>query len=219
MQPAIRGALATCVLAASAAHALTVVADPANPGQYSATFQGGHSVADTYADVFDFMSPVDGTLTFTFQAQLLPIQSSPGLAPFVGVLFFAYQVSETPPITFANPLSQPVRVVGPLPITQGPHVLTLGVSVIPSPFPELQVSTDYSGTIVITPTPIPEPETWLLMASGLLTGLAYRGRRTTTARGTWPSSSATSPTRASARKALGSVNESDSRWKRSTWIS
>jgi len=62
MQPAIRGALATCVLAASAAHALTVVADPANPGQYSATFQGGHSVADTYADVFDFMSPVDGTL-------------------------------------------------------------------------------------------------------------------------------------------------------------
>jgi len=180
MQSAIRGALAAGVLAASAAtHALTVVPDPAIPGQYSATFQGGHSVGDTYADVFDFVSPVDGTLTFTFQAQLLPIQSSPGLAPFVGVLFFAYQVSGTPPVTFANPLSQPVRIVGPLPITQGPHVLTLGVSVIPSPFPELQVSTNYNGTIVITASPIPEPETWLLMVSGLLVGFGHKGRWTT----------------------------------------
>ena len=181
MQSAIRGALATCALAASAAtHALTVVPDPAIPGQYSATFQGGHSVGDTYADVFDFVSPVDGTLTFTFQAQLLPIQLSPGAVPFVGVLFFAYQVSGTPPVTFENPLNQLLpRVVGPLPITQGPHVLTLGVGVVPSTIPELQISTNYSGTIVINASPIPEPETWLLMVSGLLVGFGYKGRRTT----------------------------------------
>ena len=52
----------------------------------------------------------------------------------------------------------------------GPQVLTLGVSVVPSPIPDLQISTNYSGTIVINAPPIPEPETWLLMASGLLAG-------------------------------------------------
>ena len=59
------------------------------------------------------------------------------------------------------------------------HVLTLGESVIPSPFPELQVSTNYNGTIVITASPIPEPETWLLMVSGLLVGFGHKGRWTT----------------------------------------
>ena len=180
MQSAIRGALATCLLAASAAHALTVVPDPVIPGQYSATFEGLHSRADTFVDTFDFVSPVDGTLAFTFQAQLLPLQLSPGLAPFVGVLFFAYQLSGGPPVTFENPLSQPLpRVVGPLPITQGPHVLTIGVAVIPSTIPEVQVSTNYTGTIVINASPIPEPATWLLMVSGLLVGFGYKGRRTT----------------------------------------
>ena len=182
MQSAIRSALAACVLAASAAHALTVVPDPVVQGQYSATFEGLHSRADTFVDTFDFVSPVDGTLTFTFQAQLLPIQLSPSLAPFVGVLFFGYQLSGGPPVIFENPLSQPLpRVVGPLPITQGPYVLTIGVAVIPSTIPEVQVSTNYSGTIVINASPIPEPETWLLMLSGLLAGFAYLGRRTTTA--------------------------------------
>ena len=183
MHASIRRALVVAAFTAAAspaAHALTVVPDPAIPGQYSATFEGGHAFG-TFADVFDFVSPVDGTLTFTFQAQLLPIQLSPGAAPFVGVLFYAYQLSGRPPVTFEDPFNQRLTGgVGPLPITQGPQVLTLGVSVVPSPIPDLQISTNYSGTIVINASPIPEPETWLLMASGLLAGFGYRGRRTTT---------------------------------------
>lgn len=82
-----------------------------------------HTVPNSYADTFDFVSPTDGLLSVTLH--------SPIFTGSVGIGFFAYQLSGSPAVTLPSP--QADVDLGPFPISAGPHTLTVGVGVFLAP--------------------------------------------------------------------------------------
>jgi len=156
--------LAASALAYFSAEAITVVPLHVGEGQYFVEFEVPHDRPDAFADMFDFVSPIDGLLTVTLDSTFVA-----GL----GTYFFGYQVNANPVVLFDSNLRPDAVTIGPVPIVAGPQRVTVGVAVFP-PTPGADIPTDYSGSIAINAPPIPEPGTWLLMSVGLL---AFTARR------------------------------------------
>jgi hypothetical protein len=161
---------AALALSASAAWAqnFTLLPDPTVPGRYSATFEEGHSSAGTFADTFTFASPVAGFFSFALDS-LQPVGTA-------GVYFQGYELNGASPTFFDN---TPSRVsIGRLPIVAGPQSLLIGGVAAPALRPRTEVSAGYTATLTVdAASPIPEPQTWLLIAGGLLAVGAVAQRR------------------------------------------
>jgi len=165
MRQLIRGVvLAAAALAYLSAEAITIVPIQVGEGKYSVAFEVPHDRSDAFADMFEFVSPIDGLLTVTLDSTFIA-----GL----GTYFFGYQVNANPVVIFDSNLRSDDVTIGPVPIVAGPQHVTVGVAVFP-PTPGADIPTDYSGSIAINAPPIPEPGTWLLMSVGLL---AFTARR------------------------------------------
>ena len=165
MRQLIRGVvLAAAALAYLSAEAITIVPIQVGEGKYSVAFEVPHDRSDAFADMFEFVSPIDGFLTVTLDSTFIA-----GL----GTYFFGYQVNANPVVIFDSNLRSDDVTIGPVPIVAGPQHVTVGVAVFP-PTPGADIPTDYSGSIAINALPIPEPGTWLLMSVGLL---AFTARR------------------------------------------
>jgi hypothetical protein len=161
----IRGVvLAAAALAYLSAEAITIVPIQVGEGKYSVAFEVPHDRSDAFADMFEFVSPIDGFLTVTLDSTFIA-----GL----GTYFFGYQVNANPVVIFDSNLRSDDVTIGPVPIVAGPQHVTVGVAVFP-PTPGADIPTDYSGSIAINALAIPEPETWLLMSVGLLALTARR---------------------------------------------
>jgi hypothetical protein len=167
MSPAIKAAVAAVAISVvTFAHGLTVVPDPLVQGEYSASFQGAHTLAGSFADRYDFESPVEGLLTISLDSAT-PVGTA-------GVSFSGYQLDEGPVVLTDGAAVS--LVIGPLPLSQGPKTLTLGIVAAPALTARDPAATSYSGTIFINALPIPEPATWLTMVVGLLVFASYVGR-------------------------------------------
>ena len=165
MRQLIRGVvLAAAALAYLSAEAITIVPIQVGEGKYSVAFEVPHDRSDAFADMFEFVSPIDGFLTVTLDSTFIA-----GL----GTYFFGYQVNANPVVLFDSNLRSDDVTIGPVPIVAGPQHVTVGVAVFP-PTPGADIPTDYSGSIAINALPIPEPGTWLLMSVGLLAFIARR---------------------------------------------
>ena len=165
MRQLIRGVvLAAAALAYLSAEAITIVPIQVGEGKYSVAFEVPHDRSDAFADMFEFVSPIDGFLTVTLDSTFIA-----GL----GTYFFGYQVNANPVVIFDSNLRSDDVTIGPVPIVAGPQHVTVGVAVFP-PTPGADIPTDYSGSIAINALPIPEPGTWLLMSVGLLASTARR---------------------------------------------
>ena len=165
MRQLIRGVvLAAAALAYLSAEAITIVPIQVGEGKYSVAFEVPHDRSDAFADMFEFVSPIDGFLTVTLDSTFIA-----GL----GTYFFGYQVNANPVVLFDSNLRPDDVTIGPVPIVAGPQRVTVGVAVFP-PTPGADIPTDYSGSIAINALAIPEPETWLLMSVGLLALTARR---------------------------------------------
>ena len=165
MRQLIRGVvLAAAALAYLSAEAITIVPIQVGEGKYSVAFEVPHDRSDAFADMFEFVSPIDGLLTVTLDSTFIA-----GL----GTYFFGYQVNANPVVIFDSNLRSDDVTIGPVPIVAGPQHVTVGVAVFP-PTPGADIPTDYSGSIAINALAIPEPETWLLMSVGLLALTARR---------------------------------------------
>ena len=165
MRQLIRGVvLAAAALAYLSAEAITIVPIQVGEGKYSVAFEVPHDRSDAFADMFEFVSPIDGFLTVTLDSTFIA-----GL----GTYFFGYQVNANPVVIFDSNLRSDDVTIGPVPIVAGPQHVTVGVAVF-SPTPGADIPTDYSGSIAINALAIPEPETWLLMSVGLLALTARR---------------------------------------------
>jgi len=165
MRQLIRGVvLAAAALAYLSAEAITIVPIQVGEGKYSVAFEVPHDRSDAFADMFEFVSPIDGFLTVTLDSTFIA-----GL----GTYFFGYQVNANPVVLFDSNLRPDDVTIGPVPIVAGPQHVTVGVAVFP-PTPGADIPTDYSGSIAINALAIPEPETWLLMSVGLLALTARR---------------------------------------------
>ena len=165
MRQLIRGVvLAAAALAYLSAEAITIVPIQVGEGKYSVAFEVPHDRSDAFADMFEFVSPIDGFLTVTLDSTFIA-----GL----GTYFFGYQVNANPVVIFDSNLRSDDVTIGPVPIVAGPQHVTVGVAVFP-PTPGADIPTDYSGSIAINAPPIPEPGTWLLMSVGLLAFIARR---------------------------------------------
>jgi hypothetical protein len=165
MRQLIRGVvLAAAALAYLSAEAITIVPIQVGEGKYSVAFKVPHDRSDAFADMFEFVSPIDGFLTVTLDSTFIA-----GL----GTYFFGYQVNANPVVIFDSNLRSDDVTIGPVPIVAGPQHVTVGVAVFP-PTPGADIPTDYSGSIAINALAIPEPETWLLMSVGLLALTARR---------------------------------------------
>jgi hypothetical protein len=132
-------------------------------GLYSVSFERDHVLAGTFADRFSFVSPVEGFFSFELHSR--------GPLPTSGTLFGGYQFSGGPVLTFRDfpspGFSQPddVAIEG-IPVDAGPQLLLVEVVAAPGLPPRTEVSAGYTGTFSVTA--VPEPQTWLLMALGLL---------------------------------------------------
>ena len=165
MRQLIRGVvLAAAALAYLSAEAITIVPIQVGEGKYSVAFEVPHDRSDAFADMFEFVSPIDGFLTVTLDSTFIA-----GL----GTYFFGYQVNANPVVIFDSNLRSDDVTIGPVPIVAGPQHVTVGVAVFP-PTPGADIPPDYSGSIAINALAIPEPETWLLMSGGLLALTARR---------------------------------------------
>ena len=167
---AIFAALLLAVSTVAAAVTVTLNPDPLLQGQYSASFSVMHTVPNSYADTFDFVSPIDGLLSVTLHSPAFIGAGSNS----VGIGFFAYQLSGSLAVNLPSP--QADVTIGPFPISAGPHTLTVGVGVFLAPPGTAPAPTTYTGTLSVAALPIPEPETWLLMSVGLL-AVAMRRKR------------------------------------------
>ena len=156
---------AASVSAFGFAHALTVVPDPLVAGQYSASFEGTHTLASTFADRYEFASPVEGLLTVVLDSAT-PVGTA-------GVSFTGYQLDEGPIVS--TDAQQVHLVIGPLAVFPGSDVLTLGIVAAPALTARAPATTSYNGTLYIHALPVPEPATWLTMVVGI-TALASSRR-------------------------------------------
>jgi hypothetical protein len=150
--------VAALALSASAALAqdLTLLPDPTVPGRYSVSFEKGHALAGTFADTFNFVSPIDGFFSFTLDS-MTPL-------PTAGVVFEGYEIGGGPVVLFNSFLSH-VTIDG-IQIVAGPNSLLIGGVAAPALPPRTQVSAGYTGTFTVNV--VPEPQIWLLMGAGLL---------------------------------------------------
>ena len=156
MRTPVCAALAALALSASAiAQPIPVILNPVTPDRYSATFEGSHTSAGNFADRYDFVSPVDGLISITLDSITFGALS---------VAFQGYQLTSSP-VVFLGGASH--AIIGPLPISAGTQLLTIGLQAAPPLAPDSPALTSYTGQIVINALAIPEPETWLLMMAGL----------------------------------------------------
>ena len=82
MRQLIRGVvLAAAALAYLSAEAITIVPIQVGEGKYSVAFEVPHDRSDAFADMFEFVSPIDGFLTVTLDSTFIA-----GL----GTYFFGY---------------------------------------------------------------------------------------------------------------------------------
>jgi hypothetical protein len=136
------------------------VADPEVAGRYSISFETHHGFAGAFADSYVFEPPINGFFSATFDSTV-----ASGLE---GVYFQAYQLngelSSVPAGTF------PEHLVLDRIQTSGPQQLTLYGVAAPALVPRTPTTGDYTGTITLDAfiVPVPEPQTWLLVAAGLL---------------------------------------------------
>lgn len=158
MPPKRLALAAALALSTSAALALdvTLLPDPTVTGRYAVSFEMSHGNAGSFADTFNIVSPVDGFLSFSLDS-VEPVGTS-------GVFFQGYQVNGGQIIFFNNVPSH--VTIDSIPITAGPQSLLVGGVAAPGATPRTPVSAGYTGTIAVGA--IPEPQTWLLMAGGLL---------------------------------------------------
>ena len=145
--------------------AVTVILQPTADGQFTGSFQGAHSAAGNLVDRYEFVSPLNGFLSFTLDSAA-PIGTA-------GVAFLGYGLSSGPGLVlFSN--STPDVAVGPLPIPAGDVQLSIGFNAAPALVPDAPASTSYTGTLTVSALAIPEPETWLLLSVGLLALTVWR---------------------------------------------
>jgi hypothetical protein len=165
-------------LAASPAAAidLAVVPSANNPDFYTGQFQAQFFESGEHIPTWQFVSPVPGTLSFE-------LVISGGSVQFEG-----YQFDRGPVVFFGvNGLPAPSNpVVTGIPIVSGPHELLVGYRAAPQLPPRVATTGGIAGTLTIVSS-IPEPETWILLAAGLLMTAAASVRKTRDAR--WRSES------------------------------
>jgi hypothetical protein len=149
-------ALAGLVGSGHAQTIVTLAPSPTVAGQYQASFESDHGLAGTFADTFSFVSPVNGTFSFVLDS-LQPVATS-------GVVFDGYEFNGGPNVFFNGERSN--VQVGPLPVLVGPQLLLIGGVAAPALTPRTPVTAGYTGTFTVQA--IPEPQTWLLLAGGLL---------------------------------------------------
>lgn len=171
MRPTAISLLAALTLSASAALAqsggsVTFLPDPTVAGRYTATFEATHLSAGAFVDVYDLVPPVDGFLSFS-------LDSVGPLGP-AGAFFQGYQLNGGP-ITFFDNSQSHVTVEG-IQFAGGQSLLIAGVAA-PAEVPRQPVTAQYIATFTVDA--VPEPQTWLLMAGGLLAlGAVATPRRT-----------------------------------------
>jgi hypothetical protein len=149
--------LAALLLSASAAFAVEVVItpDPFVPNQYLGRFDESFVESGLHIPTWEFVSPVDGTLTFTLQA------SGP-------VQFIGYQFDHGPVTGFFTFTGHDPFVTG-IPVDAGPHSLLVGYQAAPQLPPRMPATGGFTGQITIEAlAPVPEPQTWLVLLAGLL---------------------------------------------------
>ena len=156
---------ATALAACGSVGAVTVNLQPSADGQLTGSFQGAHSAAGNLVDRYEFVSPLNGLLSFTLDSA-----APTGTA---GVAFLGYGLSSGPGLVLFSS-SNPHVAVGPLAIPAGDVQLSIGFNAAPALIPDAPASTSYSGTLTISALAIPEPETWLLMSVGLLAVMGVR---------------------------------------------
>jgi hypothetical protein len=141
---------------ASAALAVDVVIfpHPFASDQYLGKFDASFSEAGLFIPTWDFVSPVDGSLSFTLRAT--------GAVQFIG-----YQFDHGPVTSFTTFTGNDPLVTG-IPVGAGPHSLLVGYQAAPQFPPHTPATGGFMGLIVIQASPIPEPQTWALLAAGLL---------------------------------------------------
>jgi len=156
---------ATALAACGSVGAVTVILQPTADGRFTGSFQGAHSAAGNLVDRYEFVSPLNGLLSFTLDSA-----APTGTA---GVAFLGYGLSSGPGLVLFSS-SNPHVAVGPLAIPAGDVQLSIGFNAAPALIPDAPASTSYSGTLTISALAIPEPETWLLMSVGLLAVMGVR---------------------------------------------
>ena len=144
-----------CLLAHPLTFTVDLLPDGNAAGRYSANVQSVHDLSGSISDTFNFVVPVDGFLSFEFQAF--------GPAGSGGFSFQGYQVNGGP-IVFNNGSAS--LSAGPIAIESGPGSLLIGGVVAPALPARVSVTAGYTGSITVTA--IPEPQTWLLMLAGLM---------------------------------------------------
>ena len=94
---------ATALAACGSVGAVAVILQPSADGQFTGSFQGAHSAAGNFADRYEFVSPVDGLLSFTLDSAS-PIGSA-------GVALLGYGLSSGPGLVlFTSPVKQRNRL-------------------------------------------------------------------------------------------------------------
>jgi hypothetical protein len=157
LRSAVTGLLLStvCLLAHPLTFTVDLLPDANVAGRYTANVQSVHDLSGSVADTFDFVAPVDGSLSFELQAF--------GPAGSGGFFFQGYQV-DGGPIVFNNGSAASLSAAA-IPIASGPGSLLVGGVVAPALPARVSVTAGYTGSITVTA--IPEPQTWLLMIAGL----------------------------------------------------
>jgi len=147
---------AAWVIAASAsAVEVVVVPVPNVPGRYQGSFVATQSQAGQYIPTFEFVSPVDGILSFV---------ATPSFVQFLG-----YQFDHGPISNFTSGVGPSDAAIAGIPLEAGPHSLLIGIQASPQLPPRTPATSSFTGTITIQAlAPIPEPSTQALIAAGLL---------------------------------------------------